>query len=390
MQIISSEVDDGYDTAPAYRYVFGGIDGEINIENDVAVNNVVVVPLASAAYLVETQKSEINDVRVVVDEKALSDIDENEESSEDSDTDEEHVHVKYDMVSGEYKEYVTPEPDLDIDEQPTEVADLNDVQVDVEIENVELPSGVGDKDQDDESEVVVVDFNDEDSQTENVPQETHVDIVALSAVVAVTDDVRVDVKDENHQASSDHGDLITVREMIDKIVQTDERTLPPEAVRVVATEGLDENWSLALSPTGTMPTREESIAVKRMREGDIRICLVMFITILMAIVLALIIYFSGEVPCRIFPFLRRRLPASPPPPLPTRIYKGDAWVLPFSRERGIWPFVSGRFFRESLKRWCFLKQSPEIWGIFQKLPEKLRKRGYDFIYVHVSRDFNSL
>ena len=110
MQIISSEVDDGYDTAPAYRYVFGGVDGEINIENDVAVNNVVVVPLASAAYLDETKKSEINDVRVVVDEKALSDIDENEESSEDSDTDEEHVHVKYDMVSGEYKEYVTPEP----------------------------------------------------------------------------------------------------------------------------------------------------------------------------------------------------------------------------------------------------------------------------------------
>ena len=79
---------------------------------------------------------------------------------------------------------------------------MNDVQVDVEIENVELPSGVGDKDQDDESEVVVVDFDDEDAQTENVPQETHVDIVALSAVVAVTDDVRVDVKDENHQASS--------------------------------------------------------------------------------------------------------------------------------------------------------------------------------------------
>ena len=37
-----------------------------------------------------------------------------------------------------------------------------------------------------------------------------------------------------------------------------------------------------------------------------------------------------------------------------------------------------------------LNQSPEIWGVFQKLPEKLRKRGYNYLYVHVTRAFNSL
>ena len=37
----------------------------------------------------------------------------------------------------------------------------------------------------------------------------------------------------------------------------------------------------------------------------------------------------------------------------------------------------------------FLNESPEIWGVFQKLPEKLRKGRYD-LCVHVSRAFNSL
>ena len=63
-------------------------------------------------------------------------------------------------------------------------------------------------------------------------------------------------------------------------------------------------------------------------------------------------------------------------PHPTRMNKGAACVLPFSRERGYFgPFVSGRFSREKLFQ--------------KKFPEKLRKRGYE-LYVHVFRAFNSL
>ena len=33
------------------------------------------------------------------------------------------------------------------------------------------------------------------------------------------------------------------------------------------------------------------------------------------------------------------------------------------------------FPKKNLKRGVFINQSPTIWGIFQKFPEKLRKRG---------------
>ena len=78
---------------------------------------------------------------------------------------------------------------------------------------------------------------------------------------------------------------------------------------------------------------------------------------------------------------------SPPPP--TRMYKGAACAFPFSRERGYFLAVCLRkISREKPEKGVFLNQSPEIWGVFQKLPEKLRKRGYD-LYIHVSRAFNS-
>ena len=78
---------------------------------------------------------------------------------------------------------------------------------------------------------------------------------------------------------------------------------------------------------------------------------------------------------------------TPPTPTPNRMYKGAACLFPFSRARGyFWPLVSGIFCWQKPERGV-LNQSPDIWGIFQKLPEKLRNRGYDNILV--SRDFNS-
>ena len=49
------------------------------------------------------------------------------------------------------------------------------------------------------------------------------------------------------------------------------------------------------------------------------------------------------------------------------------------------------FSRKNLKRGCFEVNLPRYGVFFQKLPEKIRKKGgrYD-LYVHVSRAFNSL
>ena len=72
--------------------------------------------------------------------------------------------------------------------------------------------------------------------------------------------------------------------------------------------------------------------------------------------------------------------------------KGVACVFSFSRERGYFlPSVSGSFSRaKPEKKKQTNKQSPDIWGIFQKLPEKVSKMGYMINYVHVFRAFNSL
>ena len=57
---------------------------------------------------------------------------------------------------------------------------------------------------------------------------------------------------------------------------------------------------------------------------------------------------------------------------------------PFSLERGyFWPFVSGRFSQEKPENGVFLTNLPRYWGIFQKLPEKIRKNGYYMIYTYL-------
>ena len=70
---------------------------------------------------------------------------------------------------------------------------------------------------------------------------------------------------------------------------------------------------------------------------------------------------------------------SPPPP-PLECTRGPHAYSHHSREKRYFP-------REKPKKGVFLNQSPEIWGVFQKLPEKSRRRGYN-LCVHVS--FNSL
>ena len=63
------------------------------------------------------------------------------------------------------------------------------------------------------------------------------------------------------------------------------------------------------------------------------------------------------------------------------MHKGAAGAFPFSRERGYFLAVCLRkIFPRKPEKGVFLNQFPEIWGVFQKLLEKLRKRGYD-IYM---------
>ena len=82
------------------------------------------------------------------------------------------------------------------------------------------------------------------------------------------------------------------------------------------------------------------------------------------------------------PFLPSRKDISPPP-RPTQMNKGGGphEYSHFLRKGGnFWPFFSGRFPREKLENLVFLNQSPAIyWGIFEKLPKKLRKGGMIYI-----------
>ena len=70
------------------------------------------------------------------------------------------------------------------------------------------------------------------------------------------------------------------------------------------------------------------------------------------------------------------------PPPPPRMYKGSHAYSHFLGKGSILAVCLGKIFprkRESV----FFLQSPEICGIFQKLPEKLWKGGYD-LYTYFS------
>ena len=78
-----------------------------------------------------------------------------------------------------------------------------------------------------------------------------------------------------------------------------------------------------------------------------------------------------------------------PAPPPSNVQE-VACVFPFARERGYFlPFSLGKILlnKHPLKggvfKGVFLNQSPGMWGIFQKLSEKLRKMGDVYLDVHV-------
>ena len=88
------------------------------------------------------------------------------------------------------------------------------------------------------------------------------------------------------------------------------------------------------------------------------------------------------------PFLFKSQRLYPGPP--TRMYKGPLAHSHFLGKGGIFGRLSRENFPETNgQKGGVLKPISRDMGVFQKLPEKLRKRGYDS-YVHVSRAFNSL
>ena len=78
------------------------------------------------------------------------------------------------------------------------------------------------------------------------------------------------------------------------------------------------------------------------------------------------------------------------PPPPTRTLQGGRVHVPHFSGNGLfWAFVSGRFSLEKNENGVYLNQSPEISGIFLKLPKKFRNRGM-ILFVHISRPSGSL